>query len=209
MKGCTPGLLDRLMDERRDLAPAAQAGVERVKDSIARDLEALLNTRLAPAALLAGYPAGAGIAAALRPGRFRGPLPDQQHRPCRHLRQHRSGDQGARAAPVRRRAALEPDAGDVNRLQFAIHACLAPGGQPEASTSTRCCNRRRCTTRSTAPSGPARPRTHLTRRHDGHQPQDADLEAQRHHPRGGHARGRASVSGWASTKSTSSICSWA
>jgi len=46
MKGFTPGLLDRLMDERREGA-AMRLSVEQLKDSVARDLEALLNTRVA------------------------------------------------------------------------------------------------------------------------------------------------------------------
>ena len=132
MKGCTPGLLDRLMDERRDLAPGAQAGVERVKDSIARDRDALLNTRLAlDAACLAGYPHA--LASLLHYGLvdFAG------------LCLTSSIDRAAICASIEAaikaheprlsgvRAVLEPDAGDVNRLQFAIHACLAPGGQPE------------------------------------------------------------------------------
>ena len=48
MKGFTPGLLDRLMDGPVNGASSAvvkRMSVEELKDSVARDLEALLNTR--------------------------------------------------------------------------------------------------------------------------------------------------------------------
>ena len=47
MKGFTPGLLDRLMDERGEPGTAQRLSVEQIKDHVARDLEALLNTRAA------------------------------------------------------------------------------------------------------------------------------------------------------------------
>ena len=48
MKGFTPGLLDRLMDERGEPGGASQRlTIEQIKDHVARDLEALLNTRAA------------------------------------------------------------------------------------------------------------------------------------------------------------------
>lgn len=47
MNGFTPGVLDRLMDERREAGGAARLTVEQIKDLVARDLEALLNTRVA------------------------------------------------------------------------------------------------------------------------------------------------------------------
>ena len=48
MKGVIPGLLDRLMDERGEPGGAAQRlTIEQIKDHVARDLEALLNTRAA------------------------------------------------------------------------------------------------------------------------------------------------------------------
>jgi type VI secretion system protein ImpF len=142
MKGFTPGLLDRLMDERllderRDAAsrtlPAAM-GVEQYKDSVARDLEALLNTRVAvDVTHLEGFPeAGASI---LHYGLidFAG------------LCLTSSADRAAVCASIEdaiatheprlldARAVLEPDAGDVNRLHFAIHArlALAPGNGAE------------------------------------------------------------------------------
>lgn len=60
MKGFTPGLFDRLLGvPTRGGASATMARmtVEDMKDSIARDLEALLNTRLlAPEDLMTAYP---------------------------------------------------------------------------------------------------------------------------------------------------------
>ncbi|MEM8514046.1 type VI secretion system protein ImpF [Massilia sp. MP_M2] len=132
MKGCTPGLLDRLMNERRDLAPGAQASVERVKDSIARDLEALLNTRIAlDAAGLASYPharasllnyglidfAGFCLTSSL-----------DRDAVCASIEEALAFHE-PRLSDVR--AVFAPDAGDVNRLQFVIHARLALGGQDE------------------------------------------------------------------------------
>ena len=132
MKGCTPGLLDRLMDERRDLAAGAPAGIERVKDSIARDLEALLNTRLAlDPAHLAGYPHAR--ASLLNYGLidFAGfCLTSSLDRDaiCASIEEALASHE-PRLSDVR--AAFAPDAGDVNRLQFVIHARCALGGQDE------------------------------------------------------------------------------
>ncbi len=48
MNGFTPGVLDRLMDERREAGAAnPRLTIEQIKDLVARDLEALLNTRVA------------------------------------------------------------------------------------------------------------------------------------------------------------------
>lgn len=60
MKGFTPGLFDRLMDvpvRGAASGTVARMSIDDLKDSVARDLEALLNTRLAlPAQLLDDYP---------------------------------------------------------------------------------------------------------------------------------------------------------
>jgi type VI secretion system protein ImpF len=62
MKGFTPGLLDRLMDERSEPGDAARApapglSIDQIKDHVARDLEALLNTRAAlPASVFERFP---------------------------------------------------------------------------------------------------------------------------------------------------------
>lgn len=60
MKGYTPGLLDRLLGERTQAVVngvVARLSMEQLKDSVARDLEALLNTRLGiDPALFDAYP---------------------------------------------------------------------------------------------------------------------------------------------------------
>jgi type VI secretion system protein ImpF len=60
MKGFTPGLFDRLMDvpvRGATSATVSRMSIEDLKDSVARDLEALLNTRTAiPEELLKDYP---------------------------------------------------------------------------------------------------------------------------------------------------------
>ncbi|MFL6656568.1 MAG: type VI secretion system baseplate subunit TssE [Massilia sp.] len=60
MKGFTPGLFDRLLDvpvKGATSATVSRMSVEDLKDSVARDLEALLNTRtVIPEELLKRYP---------------------------------------------------------------------------------------------------------------------------------------------------------
>lgn len=57
MAGFAPGLLDRLMSESGQGAAGVQLTIEQLKDSIARDLEALLNTRIAiPSRVFGEYP---------------------------------------------------------------------------------------------------------------------------------------------------------
>jgi len=124
MKGYTPGLLDRLMNERRD-TPVLNA--EQFKDSVARDLEALLNTRIAlDTAVLDGYP------------RARASILHYGLLDFAGLCLTSSVDRAAVCASIEEaiaaheprlcevKAVLEPHAGDVNRLQFAIQAKLRP-----------------------------------------------------------------------------------
>lgn len=60
MQGYTPGLLDRLMDaptHGASNATVSRLSIEELKESVARDLEALLNTRIAlPDLLLEQFP---------------------------------------------------------------------------------------------------------------------------------------------------------
>jgi type VI secretion system protein ImpF len=59
MKGNVPGLLDRLMDPRHQAINGVlpRMSIDQLKDSVARDLEALLNTRQAlPAEMFDAYP---------------------------------------------------------------------------------------------------------------------------------------------------------
>ncbi len=64
MKGFTPGLFDRLLGvPARSGSAVVRMTAEELKEAVARDLEALLNTRLViPEGVLAGFPeAGASI----------------------------------------------------------------------------------------------------------------------------------------------------
>jgi len=57
MKGFTPGLIDRLLGTPTRVGNTQRALIEEMKDMVARDLEALLNTRsVLPDELLEPYP---------------------------------------------------------------------------------------------------------------------------------------------------------
>lgn len=134
MKGFKPGLLDRLMDERPEAgtgAAGASFTAEQFKDSVARDLEALLNTRLAfDPAILNAYPEARGsllhygladfaaycLSSALDRAAVCTSIQDaiEAHEP--------------RLRDVT--ATLDTAPGSVNRLNFIIHARLA---SPSAS----------------------------------------------------------------------------
>ncbi len=127
MKCFTPGLLDRLMVDEG--AAGAALGVEQLKDSVARDLEALLNTRIAlDIAHLEGYPAARTSILHYGLIDFAGfCLTSSIDRAavCASIE-----DAIATHEPrlLEARAVLEPEAGDVNSLHFAIHARLAVDG---------------------------------------------------------------------------------
>jgi type VI secretion system protein ImpF len=124
MTAYVPGLLDRLMGES-----ASSGGAERRKDSLARELEALLNTRL-------GFP----------PGRFdaspeaRASVLNYGLTDFASFCLSSSEDRAAicdslkyaieRHEPRLRNvsAALVLEAGGVNRLHFVIHATLHQDG---------------------------------------------------------------------------------
>ncbi|MEW7850712.1 type VI secretion system baseplate subunit TssE [Massilia aurea] len=132
MNGFTPGLLDRLMDERRDVAPGTPVSMEGFKDSVARDLEALLNTRIAIDPFhLAGYPHARASLLHYGLVDFAGfclTSSSDRDAVCASIEAAIAAHE-PRLSEVR--AVLEAGAGDVNRLQFAIHARLALGGQRE------------------------------------------------------------------------------
>jgi len=132
MKGHMSGLLDRLMDERPDAAPGQPFTGEQLKDSVARDLEALLNTRLVvEPSLLHGYPE---VRASLL---HYGLLDFAAY--CLTS----SIDRAAVCAAIKEAieaheprlrdvsATLDVQPGSVNRLNFVIHARLAalPGAE--------------------------------------------------------------------------------
>jgi type VI secretion system protein ImpF len=141
MTAYVPGLLERLMGERAQTgqgAAAGRAGIEQLKDSVARDLEALLNTRTALAQdVLAAYPLAR--ASVLNYG-----LADFAAF-CLSSSADRAAICAALAEAIARHeprlghvsASLEPAAQDgkgVNRLAFVIHATLQAG--PGAAIDT-------------------------------------------------------------------------
>lgn len=134
MKGFTPGLLDRLMDERGEPGGASQRlSIEQIKDHVARDLEALLNTRAAlPAGAFDEFPLAR--ASILNYGLldFAGF--------CMTSDEDRAAICAALTAAIETHeprlkdvsASIEPAAGSVNRLDFVIHARLELHGNDEA-----------------------------------------------------------------------------
>lgn len=124
MSGFIPGVLDRLMDERAQ--GCAQLSVEQIKDLVARDLEALLNTRVAlPASAFASHPlAGASILnyGLLDFAAFCLTSAEDRAAICASIK---SAIETHEPRLKEVSASLVPLAGSVNRLDFVIHARLA------------------------------------------------------------------------------------
>lgn len=131
--GFTPGLLDRLMDERLDAGAGQPFTTEQLKDSVARDLEALLNTRLAiDPAVLHGYPEARGSLLHYGLADFAGYcLTSSIDRAavCASIKEAIEAHE-PRLRDVS--ATLDVLPGSVNRLDFVIHARLAvtQGAEP-------------------------------------------------------------------------------
>lgn len=129
-RGFAPGLFDRLLGGP---GAAARLSLEQLKDSVARDLEELLNTRAAiAAAVLAPYPeCGKSI---INYGLidFAGMClssSDDRQRICASLVaaiEHHE----PRLRQVRAR--LENEAGAINRVSFVISAVLEVAGARES-----------------------------------------------------------------------------
>jgi type VI secretion system protein ImpF len=129
MKGYVPGLLDRLMGEQ---APAAQGGrgqIEQLKDSVARDLEALFNTRVGIApSVLDAYPE-------VRNSILNYGLIDFAAF-CLSSSEDRAAICASLKEAIERHeprltnvsATLETEDGSVNRLNFVINGTLRAGG---------------------------------------------------------------------------------
>lgn len=126
MKGFKPGLLDRLMDERPEGSAGALLSAEQLKDSVARDLEALLNTRLAfDPAILNAYPEARGSFLHYGLQDFAGYcLTSSIDRAavCASIQDAIEAHE-PRLREVSATLDLAP--GSVNRLNFVIHARLA------------------------------------------------------------------------------------
>jgi len=132
MTAYVPGLLDRLMGET-GLGGTARGAVEQLKDSLARELEALLNTRL-------GFPPGRFDATPeLRSSILNYGLADFAGF-CLSSSEDRAAICASLKDAIERHeprlknvsASLEREAGSVNRLHFVIHATLhmADGAEP-------------------------------------------------------------------------------
>jgi type VI secretion system protein ImpF len=128
MKGFAPGLLDRLLGERAHGAASgivSRLSMEQLKDSVARDLEALLNTRIGIAPeLLEGFPECRKSIISYGLIDFAGfclSSTDDRAAICASLKaaieQHEPRLRGVSAS-------LELEQGSVNRLNFVINAML-------------------------------------------------------------------------------------
>lgn len=121
MNGFTPGLMDRLLGEHD-----RPMSLEQYKDSVARDLEDLLNTRCAlPEALMRAYPECTRSIANYGLMDFAGMClssTDERARICTALKAAIE-----RHEPRLRnvQAHLEREAGAINRVSFAICGTLA------------------------------------------------------------------------------------
>ena len=128
MNGYTPGLLDRLLG-----AHLGVLSLEQYKDSVARDLEDLLNTRCAlPEELLRAYPECARSIVNYGLIDFAGLClnsAEDRDRVCTALKVAIE-----RHEPRLRhvQARLERERGSINRISFAITATLA--GMPQRET---------------------------------------------------------------------------
>jgi len=133
MKGFKPGLLDRLMDDRPDGSAGTLLSSEQLKDSVARDLEAMLNTRLAfDPAILNGYPEARGSLLHYGLGDFAGYcLTSSADRAalCASIQDAIEAHE-PRLREVSATFDLVP--GSVNRINFVIQARLAgvAGSEP-------------------------------------------------------------------------------
>ena len=128
MDSYVPGLFDRLMGDGSAAAGgvAARLTLEQLKDAVARDLEELLNTRVAlPPGALDAYPECAASIVNYGLIDFAGMClssSDDRARICAALKAAIE-----RHEPRLRnvRARLERDAGSINRVGFVINGTLA------------------------------------------------------------------------------------
>ncbi len=136
MKGFAPGLFDRLMGNNAHALSSGtvtRLSMEELKDTVARDLEALLNTRtVIPEELLKSYPESSNSIVSYGLNDFAGmslASTDDRATICRALE-----NAIVRHEPRLRNvvASLEVREGSINRLNFAISALLVvhPAQEP-------------------------------------------------------------------------------
>ena len=126
MKGYTPGLFDRLLGVQERGRPAAQRmTIEELKDTVARDLEALLNTRASiPEGTLKAYPECSRSMVTYGLGDFADlclSSPTDRAAICASI-EKAIGCHEPRLRKVR--ASLDVQGDSVNRLNFSITAVL-------------------------------------------------------------------------------------
>jgi type VI secretion system protein ImpF len=133
MNGYTPGLFDRLMAPNGAASGTlARLSIEEVKDAVARDLEALLNTRaVIPEDLFKRFPEAGRSIISYGLNDFAGrslSSPDDRAHICACLEKAI-----ARHEPRLRnvRASLEVRDDAINRLNFAITALLVVSASQE------------------------------------------------------------------------------
>jgi type VI secretion system protein ImpF len=128
MTAFAPGLLDRLMSDAAQDGSAQRLTGEQLKDSVARDLEALLNTRVAiPPGQFDGYPLARASILNYGMADFAGMClssSEDRNAICASLKAAIEIHE-PRLADVS--ATLEPEPGAVNRLTFVITARLVGG----------------------------------------------------------------------------------
>jgi type VI secretion system protein ImpF len=135
MKQFTPGLFDRLMGAHLPgpSSTISRLSIEDLKDAVARDLEALLNTRtVMDEALLADYPECARSVASYGLSDFAGlslSSTDDRAHICQHLENAITRHE-PRLQEVR--ASLEVKEASINRLNFAISALLVLNASSES-----------------------------------------------------------------------------
>lgn len=133
MNNITPGLLDRLLGACVAMRAGQGYTLEQYKDSVARDLENLLNTRCAlPSVLLEDYPECARSIINYGLVDFAGMSmgsADDRARVCAALKAAIERHE-PRLRNVEARIAREP--GAINRISFAITATLAGLPQRDA-----------------------------------------------------------------------------
>ncbi|HEX8603730.1 MAG TPA: type VI secretion system baseplate subunit TssE [Pseudoduganella sp.] len=129
MNGYMPGLFDRLLGDR---STAARLSLEQMKDAVARDLEDLLNTRMAlPDELLEGWPECSASIVTYGLIDIAGlclSSSDDRARICDSLRTTIERHEPRLCSVVAR---VEQQAGSVNRINFVITGVLHATGVSE------------------------------------------------------------------------------
>ncbi|MEO5795086.1 MAG: type VI secretion system baseplate subunit TssE [Rhodoferax sp.] len=135
MKGFTPGLMDKLMDDKFQATSQSvvkRLSIEEIKDTVARDLESLLNTRaVIPDEVMQKYPECSNSIITYGLNDFAGmslASTDDRAAICRSLERSIT-----RHEPRLRnvKASLELQVNSINRLSFSITALLVVNAAQE------------------------------------------------------------------------------